>query len=195
MIFRHTHYSGWWRYQQDSITYALRDPRARWIRISPHLCGSHHQGFRIRRRPWAYPMAALLVGGAGYLAYQNHQPFRYTCLAAVRCWRVAGAFLVSCLCDLIHVPKRSGAAILGVIDYKLTFSWDYENENQYIEAVSLCHRRSAKRVLKALLANGGMLNFALLSRFVPICRSQGFSLNLGSIFLHLLCFQGSGLVQ
>jgi len=108
-----------------------------------------------------YPMATLLVGGAGYIAYQNHQPFRHTYLAAVRCWRVASAFSVCCPYDLVHVlfMLYAGATMLGVIDYKLTFAWNYGNENQRSEAVSLCQTRSAKRVLKALLTNGGICDF------------------------------------
>lgn len=47
------------------------------------------------------------------------------------------------------------AAVLGAIDYKTTFAKTYENEEEQLEAYSECHRRSAERVLKALLANGG----------------------------------------
>jgi hypothetical protein len=49
-----------------------------------------------------------------------------------------------------------GAAVLGAIDYKRTFANVYESEDERLEAVSHCHTRSAKRVLRALLANGGM---------------------------------------
>jgi len=48
-----------------------------------------------------------------------------------------------------------GAAILGVIDYKRTFTRDYESGDIQLDAYSQCHMRSARRVLKALLANGG----------------------------------------
>ncbi|KAJ3575126.1 hypothetical protein NP233_g1307 [Leucocoprinus birnbaumii] len=60
--------------------------------------------------------------------------------------------------ELLVIPYSStpGAAILGAVDYKLTFARSYEDEGQYMEAVSLCHTRSAERVLKALLANGGI---------------------------------------
>ncbi len=47
------------------------------------------------------------------------------------------------------------AAILGAIDYKWTFSRAYDSDDDRIQAYSECHTRSAKRVLKALLANGG----------------------------------------
>ena len=48
------------------------------------------------------------------------------------------------------------AAILGAIDYKLTFAKTFESDNERLGEYSECHRRSAKRVLKALLANGGV---------------------------------------
>jgi aarF domain-containing kinase len=48
------------------------------------------------------------------------------------------------------------AAIQGVVDYKLTFAKSYVSEGQKQEAYSECHTRSAKRVLRALLANGGI---------------------------------------
>ncbi|KAF8135469.1 ABC1 family-domain-containing protein [Boletus edulis] len=92
------------------------------------------------RRPWfLYPLAtAMLLGGAGYVAYENYQPFRHTVLAVVRCSRIARA------------------AIAGAIDYKYTFAHSYISEGEMSQAYSECHTRSAKRVLKALLANGGV---------------------------------------
>ncbi len=47
------------------------------------------------------------------------------------------------------------AAILGAIDYKWTFAQSYKSPEESELATSECHKRSAKRVLKALLANGG----------------------------------------
>lgn len=47
------------------------------------------------------------------------------------------------------------AAVLSAIDYKITFAKRYNSEDEGSEATSQCHSRSAKRVLKALLANGG----------------------------------------
>ncbi|KAN0091092.1 ABC1 family domain containing protein [Tylopilus felleus] len=89
--------------------------------------------------PWLlYPAAALLLGGAGYVASENYQPFRHTLLAVVRCSRIAGA------------------AIAGAIDYKYTFAHSYASQEEMQHAYSECHMRSAKRVLKALLANGGV---------------------------------------
>ena len=44
---------------------------------------------------------------------------------------------------------------MGVFEYKCTFARTYASEEERIEAYSQCHLRSAKRVLRALLANGG----------------------------------------
>jgi aarF domain-containing kinase len=63
-------------------------------------------------------------------------------------------FQVQDLCILCSVPCP-GAAVLGAIDYKKTFARTYESDDERMEAYSQCHTRSAKRVLKALLANGG----------------------------------------
>ena len=47
------------------------------------------------------------------------------------------------------------AAVLGAIDYKRTFAKEYASDEERLEAYSQCHLRSANRVLRALLANGG----------------------------------------
>jgi aarF domain-containing kinase len=49
-----------------------------------------------------------------------------------------------------------GAAVFGAVDYKTTFAKSYESEKARLEAYSKCHKRSAERLLKALLANGGV---------------------------------------
>ncbi|KAG6850144.1 hypothetical protein H0H93_000529 [Arthromyces matolae] len=90
-------------------------------------------------RPWIiYSASAFLLGGAGWIAYNNSKPFRHTVLAAVRCSRVGVA------------------AILGAVDYKTTFARTYATDADYYQALSECHSRSALRVLRALLANGGV---------------------------------------
>ncbi|KAI0360911.1 ABC1-domain-containing protein [Trametes cingulata] len=97
------------------------------------------EGQKVKASAWLVVPATLLVlGGAGVLAYNYSQPFRHTALAVVRCSRVAEA------------------AILGAIDYKLTFAKPYNSEEEKAAAYSECHTRSARRVLKALLANGGI---------------------------------------
>ncbi|KIJ61310.1 hypothetical protein HYDPIDRAFT_137889 [Hydnomerulius pinastri MD-312] len=92
-----------------------------------------------RAKSWLLlPTTTLLLGGAGYIAYEHYQPFRHAVLAVARCSRVAEA------------------ALLGAIDYKRTFAREYASEEERMEAYSGCHSRSARRVLKALLANGGV---------------------------------------
>ena len=48
-----------------------------------------------------------------------------------------------------------GAAMLSAIDYKITMLKNYGTVNTEHDIYSECHTRSAKRVLRALLANGG----------------------------------------
>ncbi|KAI0081203.1 ABC1-domain-containing protein [Panus rudis PR-1116 ss-1] len=92
-----------------------------------------------RVNPWIATSATIvLLAGAGVVAYDTSQPFRHTVLAVIRCSRVAEA------------------AVLGAIDYKKTFAASYDSEESRQQAYSDCHRRSAQRVLKALLANGGI---------------------------------------
>ena len=55
----------------------------------------------------------------------------------------------------VHVVVHSGAAVLSAIDYKITMLKSVGVENTEHDVYSECHTRSAKRVLKALLANGG----------------------------------------
>jgi len=86
----------------------------------------------------AYSIAVAFGAGFGFIAYENYQPFRHTVLAVVRCSRVAEA------------------AVLGAIDYKRTFAKAYASDEERLEAYSQCHLRSANRVLRALLANGGV---------------------------------------
>lgn len=51
---------------------------------------------RSSAKPWIlYPATALLLGGAGYVAYENYQPFRHTLLAVVRCSRIARMCTIS----------------------------------------------------------------------------------------------------
>jgi len=52
------------------------------------------------------------------------------------------------------------AAIASAIDYKLMMSKNYASPEDENQAYSECHTRSAQRVLKALLANGGACSTA-----------------------------------
>jgi len=59
--------------------------------------------------------------------------------------------------EVMHARYRhTEAAIFGVIDYKRTFARTYASNEERGEAYSQCHLRSANRVLRALLANGGV---------------------------------------
>jgi aarF domain-containing kinase len=62
----------------------------------------------------------------------------------------------------MYPSHLAGAAIFSGFDYKATMNRTYHSVEQETHAYSECHTRSAKRVLKALLANGG-LNFQQVS--------------------------------
>ncbi|KAG1808258.1 ABC1 family-domain-containing protein [Suillus subaureus] len=94
---------------------------------------------RLRGKAWLrYSATLLALTGAGYYAYENHQPSRHAVLATLRCSRLAQA------------------AISGAIDYKRTLARTYASEEDRLEAVSQCHIRSATKVRDALLVNGGI---------------------------------------
>ncbi|KAF9475536.1 ABC1-domain-containing protein [Pholiota conissans] len=91
------------------------------------------------KSPWIlYPTYAIILGVSSYITYKTSQPFRHTVLAALRCSRVAEA------------------AITSAVDYKIIMATSYPSTEQEKNAWSDCHLRSAERVLKALLANGGI---------------------------------------
>lgn len=112
---------------------------------------------RSKVNPWiAWPTTIVVLVGAGVVAYETYQPFRHTVLAVVRCSRIGGVYIVLSVLLLFILWDTSEAAVLGAFDYKKTLSKTYETEEEQEQAYSDCHRRSAHRVLKALLANGGM---------------------------------------
>ncbi|KAI0063635.1 ABC1-domain-containing protein [Artomyces pyxidatus] len=118
---------------------SARTPFSRWPIRPPKPHVKHAPLKQPRVQPWvAYSTALVLVSGATWIAYESVEPFRHSVLAVVRCSRVAEA------------------AVLGAIDYKWTFSQTYASEEEQLSAYSQCHTRSARRVLKALLANGGV---------------------------------------
>lgn len=59
---------------------------------------------------------------------------------------------------LIYVLSLPGAAVSSVIDYKMIMLKSYGSSEEEEDAWSACHTRSARRVLKALLANGGQFD-------------------------------------
>lgn len=83
----------------------------------------------------------------------NPLDIQYLLPCVAREWQVGKILGAACL-----KTKRVlfiGAAIVGAIDYKRTFAQTFESEENRLEAYSNCHTRSAKRLLRALLANGG----------------------------------------
>lgn len=128
-------------------------------------------------RPAKFILSAAVVGGAGFVGYETSEPFRHTCVASVRCYRVASecccltyATFAHCALNVMKerwssVSSSRGSEgadfrelLSGVADYKLTFAQDYKSEEDRLKAYSECHTRSATRVLKSLLANGGQDN-------------------------------------
>ncbi|KAH9935549.1 uncharacterized protein B0H18DRAFT_1207128 [Fomitopsis serialis] len=112
---------------------ALRNETAYVVPRRPHATHGHrlqstsatpsHQQTSRRRRlnGWIiYPTTLATLLGVGFIAYHYNQPFRHTSLAVVRCSRVAEA------------------AILGAIDYKITFAKSYESDDAQREATSQC---------------------------------------------------------
>lgn len=79
----------------------------------------------------------LLVGGVGYVAY-HRETLLHVGYATTRVTRIATA------------------TFQGAWDYHNTFKKMYPTKEEQLEAYSQCHTRSAQRVLKALLANGGI---------------------------------------
>ena len=90
---------------------------------------------KFRRTPWI--ASAFLLSGVGLVSYDPPQQVTHTLHAVRRCSRVAEAVVPS------------------AIDYKRTLWRDYDSETSRHAALSECHVRSANRVLRAMLANGG----------------------------------------
>jgi hypothetical protein len=104
-----------------------------------------------------YIAFVLLVGGVGYAAYHRET-------------------LLHVGCATTRVTRIATATFQGAWDYHNTFKRMYSTKEQQLEAYSQCHTRSAQRVLKALLANGGIF-IKLVSRpFVALIRRVWFLL-------------------
>ncbi|KAH9839449.1 ABC1-domain-containing protein [Rhodofomes roseus] len=130
-----------WRVLRHETHVVPRTPHTtHGLRLQSTAAPSHEQPSRRRRvSGWVvYPTTLAALFGVGFVAYHYNQPFRHATLAVVRCSRVAEA------------------AILSAIDYKITFAKSHASDDTKREATSQCHKRSAERVLKALLANGGI---------------------------------------
>lgn len=142
--------------------YSCFGPSKRWnssVKLdstSPHRSKNHKDNLPAAWALWF--SAAIGAGAVGFVAWRRSEPFRHTCHAVVRCSRVAReitvVYFVSSVTLLIKC-LLSGAAVLGAVDYKISFAKSYESDEARFEAYSECHKRSAERLLKALLANGG----------------------------------------
>ena len=108
-----------------------------------------------RRINGRYITLVLLVGGIGYAAY-HRETLLHVGYATTRVTRIATA------------------TFQGAWDYHSTFKKMYPTKEEQLEAYSQCHTRSAQRVLKALLANGGI--------FIKLV-SHSFITLIGRVFL------------
>jgi aarF domain-containing kinase len=133
--------------------------QTRWLRTVVPSNTYHNGGYSgwSKTSPWIfYPTCAVIFGAACLVAYQTSQPFRHSVLAVVRCSRVASKCVFCHKATLgTNAVVHPDAAILSAIDYKMTMLKSYGTVNTEHDAYSECHSRSARRVLKALLANGG----------------------------------------
>lgn len=61
-------------------------------------------------------LSAAVLGGAGFVGYQTSEPFRHTCVASVRCCRIASECWSS-LNILLFLTMIAGAVVLGILCY------------------------------------------------------------------------------
>ena len=171
--------------------YDLRTTQRRYSRLTPGISFSVGRWqFRqdsARKGPWKlYVACATVLGGTCYVTYENSRPFRHAVLAIVRCSRVAGedSFYVDRAFAFAHGIQ--GAAINSAIDYKLTMVKKYNSAEEENEAYSECHTRSARRVLRALLANGGMSSQSDLVGLLTSTVTTGIFIKLGQHMASLI---------
>ena len=119
---------------------------------------------KFRRAPWI--ASAFLLSGVGLVSYDPpQQPIAHTFHAMRRCSRVAEAVVPS------------------AVDYKRTLSQHYDSETSRQGAMSECHTRSAKRVLRAMLANGGEFRAFRLSVVLLTNTPKGYTSKWGKLWL------------
>lgn len=97
----------------------------------------------------------LFVGGVGYAVYHRETLLHVGCAAA-------------------RVTRIATATFQGAWDYHNTFKRTYLTKEEQLEAYSQCHTRSAQRVLKALLANGGIFIKLVSHSVIPLIGSVYF---------------------
>lgn len=117
---------------------------------------------KFRRVPWV--ASAFLLSGVGLVSYDPPQQIAHTLHAVRRCSRVAEAVVPS------------------AIDYKRTLSKDHGSETSRQAAMSECHTRSAKRVLGAMLTNGGEFFMSRLSTILLTNTRQGYTSKWGRLW-------------
>ena len=96
-----------------------------------------------------YITLVLLIGGVGYVAYHRET-------------------LLHVGCATTRVTRIAVATFQGAWDYHKTFKKTYPTKEEQLEAYSQCHTRSARRVLKALLANGGIFIKLVSHSSIPL---------------------------
>lgn len=96
-----------------------------------------------------YITLALLTGGVGYVAYHRET-------------------LLHVGCATTRITRIATATFQGAWDYHNTFKKTYSSKEEQLEAYSQCHTRSAQRVLKALLANGGIFIKLVSHSFITL---------------------------
>lgn len=116
-----------------------------------------------QRAPWI--ASAFLLSGVGLVSYDPPHQVAHVFHAVRRCSRVAEAVVPS------------------AIDYKRTLSKDYNSETSRQTAMSECHTRSAKRVLRAMLVNGGEFHTFRLPRVLLTSTRKGYTLKWGKLWL------------
>jgi hypothetical protein len=111
-------------------------------------------GKRINGRYIAF---VLLVSGVGYGAYHRET-------------------LLHVGCATTRVTRIAIATFQGAWDYHNTFKKTYSTKEDQLEAYSQCHTRSAQRVLRALLANGGIFIKLVSHSFITLIERVWFPL-------------------
>lgn len=119
---------------------------------------------KFRRGPWI--ASAFLLSSVGLVSYDPPQQVAHTLHAVRRCSRVAEAVVPS------------------AIDYKRTLWTDYDSEISRQAALSECHTRSAKRVLRVMLANGGEFDSFSFPFFLLNNTQKGYTSKWGKLWLH-----------
>jgi hypothetical protein len=92
---------GWQRFNSTRLRRHDLDQTSRLIQrrllhaTQSRYSHSGHNHHRTPTSPWIfYPTCAVILGAACFITYQTSQPFRHSVLAALRCSRVAGEYIL-----------------------------------------------------------------------------------------------------